>query len=115
VSARSSRSRQRRAIFKDAGYTTADLDALKGRDLGLAVAEAMLALSRAIDFPTTLGEVDGFCDAHIQRALTAAKNPQLDMKLKSMPVPLSAETVDDYMGPILEAARTGDFALIRNM
>ena len=47
------------------------------------------------------------------RALTAAKNPKLDMRLKSMPVPLSAETVDNYMGPILEAAATGDFTLIR--
>jgi len=103
------------AIFKDAGFTGANLDALSGRDLGLAVAEAMLELSRAIDFPTMLGEVGGFSDAHIERALAAAKNPQLDMKLKSMPVPLSAETVDDYMGPILEAAKTGDFSLIRNM
>jgi alcohol dehydrogenase len=32
-----------------------------------------------------------------------------------MPVPLSAVMVDDYMGPILEAARTGDFSLIGNM
>ena len=103
------------AIFKDAGYTGADLDSLGGRDLGLAVAEAMVALSRDIEFPTRLADVKGFSDAHIERALAAAKNPQLDMKLKSMPVPLSAETVDDYMGPILEAARTGDFGLIRNM
>jgi alcohol dehydrogenase len=78
----------------------------------VAVAEAMLALSRDIDFPTTLAEVDGFTDAHIERALEAAKNPQLEMKLRNMPVPLSAETVDDRMGPILEAAKTGDFSLI---
>jgi len=102
-------------IFKEAGYTDADLDSLSGRDLGMAVAEAMLALSRDIDFPTTLAEVDGFSDEHVERALTAAKNPQLDMKLKNMPVPLSADTVDEYMGPILQAARTGDFSLIKNM
>jgi alcohol dehydrogenase len=32
-----------------------------------------------------------------------------------MPVPLTAEMVDEYMGPILEAAKTGDLGLIRNV
>jgi len=32
-----------------------------------------------------------------------------------MPVPLSADTVDEFMGPILEAARSGDFKLIKNV
>lgn len=103
------------AILERAGYITSDLSRLSGRDLGVAVAEGMLDLSRAIDFPTTLAEVDGFTDAHIERALSAAKNPQLDMKLKNMPVSLSADTVDDYMGPILEAAKTGDFSAIKTM
>lgn len=102
-------------IFADAGYTDADLEALSGRDLGLAVAEAMLALCREIGFPTTLREVQGFKDEHIARALQAAKNPQLEMKLKNMPVPLSAQSVDDYMGPVLEAAATGDLSRIRNL
>lgn len=102
-------------ILKDAGYLKSSIDTLSGRDLGVAVAEGMLELSRAINFPTTLGEVDGFTQAHIDRALSAAKNPQLEMKLKNMPVPLSSELVDDYMGPILEAAKTGDFSVIRNM
>ncbi|MBD3241811.1 MAG: iron-containing alcohol dehydrogenase [Chitinivibrionales bacterium] len=102
-------------ILKRAGYTKASVESLSGRDLGIAVAEGMLELSRAIDFPTTLAEVDGFTKGHIDRALTAAKNPQLDMKLKNMPVPLSAELVDDYMGPILEAAETGDFGRIKTM
>jgi len=103
------------AIYKEAGYTTARLESLSGRDLGIAVADAMLALSNRIGFPTTLNEVDGFTDAHVERALTAAKNPKLESKLKNMPVALSAETVDEYMGPILEAARTGDFGVIKNM
>ena len=102
-------------IYKKAGYTDADFESLSGRALGVAVAEAMLALSHKIGFPTTLGEVDGFTDAHIERALAAAKNPALESKLKNMPVALSAETVDDYMGPVLEAAKTGDFGVIRNM
>ena len=52
---------------------------------------------------------------HIERALTAAKNPQLDMKLKNMPVPLNATLIDQYMGPILKAAQTGDLELIQNL
>ena len=103
------------AIYRAAGYIQTGLEALSGRDLGLAVAEGMMALSRDIGFPTTLSEVDGFTDAHIGRALAAAKNPKLDMKLKNMPVPLSADTVDDYMGPILQAAKCGDFGLIKSM
>ncbi|MFO7899161.1 MAG: iron-containing alcohol dehydrogenase [Planctomycetota bacterium] len=102
------------AIFKEAGYLDPDLEDLAGRELGEAVAGAMIALSRDIGFPTTLSEVEGFGDEHIERALTAAKNPQLDMKLKAMPVPLSAETVEEYMRPILQAAKTGDFGRIRN-
>ncbi|NLF40994.1 iron-containing alcohol dehydrogenase [bacterium] len=103
------------AIYRDAGYLKADAAALKGRDLGIAVAEAMIALSKDVGFPATLGEVPGFTDAHVARALAAAKNPQLESKLKNMPVPLSAGLVDEYMAPILAAARTGDFSLVRNM
>jgi alcohol dehydrogenase len=47
--------------------------------------------------------------------LAAAKNPQLKMKLQNMPVPLTAEMIDDYMAPILEAAREGNLSLIRNV
>jgi alcohol dehydrogenase len=32
-----------------------------------------------------------------------------------MPVPLTAEMVDDYMAPILVAAKTGDLNAIRNV
>jgi alcohol dehydrogenase class IV len=102
-------------IYQRAGFGKTNLTGLHGRDLGLAVADAMLELSRAVGFPTRLLDVPGFTDAHIARCLGAAKNPKLEMKLKNMPVPLSAETVDEYMGPILEAAKTGDFGLIRNM
>lgn len=103
------------SIYKAAGHTNADLDRLHGRDLGLAVAEAMRNLSESIGFPTRLADVPGFTDAHIDRALAAAKNPKLASKLQNMPVPLSAETVDEYMGPVLEAAKTGDFTIIKNM
>lgn len=102
-------------IFKEAGLTDADIDALSGRELGMAVAKAMMELSRRIGFPTTLGEVKGFTPEHIKRALMAAKDPQLKMKLENMPVPLTAEMVDQYMAPILEAAHTGDLNLIKNV
>lgn len=102
-------------IYRRAGYTKANLSALRGRELGMAVAEAMLELSRSIGFPITLEDVPGFKAAHIERALTAAKNPKLAMKLQNMPVPLTSEQVDEYMGPVLEAARTGDFGAIRNL
>jgi alcohol dehydrogenase len=60
-------------------------------------------------------DVDGFTERHIGRALAAAKDPQLRSKLQNMPVPMTAETVDQYMRPILEAARDGDLSLVRNM
>lgn len=103
------------AIYRDAGYTRAPIEQLSGRDLGVAVAEAMIAFEKRIGFPATLGEVPGFSEVHIERALTAAKNPQLKMKLENMPVPLTAEMVDEYMGPILRAAQTGDLSLIKNV
>jgi alcohol dehydrogenase len=102
-------------IFKAAGYLKEDLTTLKGRDLGVAVANGMFTFARAIDFPTTLSEVEGFTQVHIERALTAAKDPQLKMKLENMPVPLTAEMIDEYMRPILEAAKTGDVRLIKNV
>jgi alcohol dehydrogenase class IV len=102
-------------IYRDAGYIKGDLDALSGRDLGLAVAEGMISFESAVGFPTRLADVPGFTDAHIVRALAAAKNPQLKSKLENMPVAMTAEMVDDYMGPVLEAAKTGDLSGIRNV
>jgi alcohol dehydrogenase len=103
------------SIFRQAGLTKADMETLSGRELGLAVAEAMFELYQRIGCPTRLGQVEGFGRQHIERALAAAKNPQLKMKLQNMPVPLTAEMIDDYMAPILEAAREGNLSLIRNV
>jgi alcohol dehydrogenase len=102
-------------VYKDAGLTDADLDSLSGCALGEAVAVAMFELSRRIGFPTRLADLPAFTDAHIERALTAAKNPQLKMKLENMPVPLTADMIDEYMGPVLRAAKTGDLSLIKNV
>jgi hypothetical protein len=102
-------------IFKRAGFISADLEKLSGRQLGIAVAEGLVAFGKSINFPTKLTDLAGFSEDHIKRALAAAKDPQLDMKLKNMPVALNASLVDEYMAPILKAAKTGDFSLIKNM
>lgn len=103
------------AVFAEAGLAEPGLDHRRGRDLGLAVARAMIAFEAAVGLPTRLADVPGFTDGHVARALAAAKNPQLRMKLENMPVPLTAEGVDDFMGPVLEAARTGRLELVRNV
>ncbi len=102
-------------IYRTAGFTDADISTLSGRDLGVAVAEGMFEFARRIGFPTRLGEVPGFSDAHIERALSAAKNPQLEMKLKNMPVSLNAGMIDEYMSPILTGARDGTIEIIKNV
>jgi hypothetical protein len=102
-------------IYKKYGYIEQDIDSLSGRKLGLAVAGGMVNFSKFLDFPTRLSEVPGISDAHIDKCLTAAKNPQLDMKLRNMPVPLNAELVEEYMRPVLEAAWTGEFEKIKTM
>lgn len=103
------------AVFKEAGYISENLKNLDGRELGIAVANGMFCFAKAIEFPTTLSEVEDFSQTHIDRALTAAKNPQLKMKLENMPIPLSAQMIDKYMGPILDAAKTGDVTIIKNI
>ena len=102
-------------IYGKYGFLDEDLDSLSGRELGVAVAGAMVRFSRFLGFPTRLSDVEGVGREHIERCLGAAKDPQLDMKLRNMPVPLHAGLVDQYMGPILEAAWTGEFDKIRNM
>jgi hypothetical protein len=49
--------------IKQAGYSRADIESLSGRELGVAVAEAMINFEKSIGFPTTLGEVKGFSNA----------------------------------------------------
>lgn len=102
-------------IFVNAGYITENLEKLTGRELGLAIAQGMILLSKEIGFPTTLGEVPGFTDTHIQKCLEAAKNPKLESKLKNMPIPLIANQIDEYMGSVLQAAKYGEMGLIKNL
>jgi hypothetical protein len=88
---------------------------LKGKELGIAVAQGLIVLSKRVNFPTTLTQIADLTPAHIERALKGAKNPQLSSKLKNMPVPMTSDQVDEYMRPVLEAAMTGDFKLIKTI
>ena len=100
--------------YIDRNYANEEISNVDARQLGEIVAEAMINFSKRIGFPTKLSEIEGFNDSYIDKMIEAAKNPQLDMKLKNMPVSLSAELVDKYMRPVLEAAKVGDFSLIKN-
>jgi len=101
--------------YIDRRYTEERIANLNARQLGEVVAEAMIAFSKKIGFPTKLSEIEGFNDSYIDKMIEAAKNPQLEMKLKNMPVPLSAKLVDEYMRPVLEAAKVGDLSIIKNL
>ncbi len=95
-------------IFKRHGYIDGNLDVLSAKDLGRTVAAGILSFNRKIGFPTTLAEIEGIDQAVLEKILTAAKDPQLESKLQNMPVPLTADLVDQYMGPVLAAAWSGD-------
>ena len=100
-------------LLKEKGYISVDLNYLHGKDLGVEVARGLIQFYKSIDFPTKLSELPGFNDQYIERTLQAAKDPQLEMKLKSLPVQLNASEVEEYMRPILEAAKNGNFDLIK--
>ncbi len=103
------------SIFADHGFAEKGIATLKDRALAVAVAEAMIAFSLSIKAPVKLNDLPGFSEEHIERALAAAKDPQLAMKLKNMPVPMATSDVDRFMEPLLRAASTGDLSLIKEM
>ena len=103
------------AIYKEAGYIDGDIEGLRGRALGVAVAEAMIAFTKNVGNPTTLNQIPGYSTDLIGKALLAAKNPQLKMKLENMPISMTPAMVDEYMTPILKAAETGNLSLIKNV
>lgn len=88
---------------------------LKGRELGIAVAQGLIRFGQRVGFPTTLQEIPGMTENHIRKALDAAKNPQLEMKLKNMPIPLTADQIETHMAPVLRSAYHGDFSVIKNL
>jgi alcohol dehydrogenase len=102
-------------IYQQYGYSDASFQSLKGRDLGIAFAKSMLNFADQVGFPTKLSDFPGYKRDHIHRALEAAKNPQLQSKLENMPVPLTADLVEEYMGSILYAAESGELEKIKNL
>jgi len=98
-------------IFQEAGFISeaTDLKSLQARELGETVAKGMIEFNKSLGFPTTLKEA-GATEAHLDRMLNAAKDPQLKMKLLNMPVPLDPEAgdIEKYMKGVLKAAFTGD-------
>ncbi|MDO4331975.1 MAG: iron-containing alcohol dehydrogenase [Eubacteriales bacterium] len=96
------------------GFMTADADKLEGRDRAEAVACGLIAFGKSIQAPTRLSDLKGFSEVHVQRILSAAKDPQLAMKLQNMPIPMTAADVDPYMEPIIRAAMDGDLSRIVN-
>lgn len=103
-------------IFKETGFIREDIEKLEGRELGEAVAKGMIGFGKSLGVPTTLKEA-GATEEHVNRILTAAKDPQLKMKLLNMPIPLDLDKgdVERYMKWILKATFTGDMGLIRIM
>ena len=94
------------------GYLNAAPDALDGRALAEAVAEGFLNFNRAIHAPERLTQLPGFSERYVTQIMAAAKDPSLSVKLKSMPVPLTAEEADTYMLPVVRAAMDGNLAQI---
>ena len=62
-----------------------------------------------------LKELPFWNDSYVEKILNAAKDPQLDMKLKNMPIPLNAAMIDEYMGPIIRSAVGGDLSIIKSL
>lgn len=101
-------------VLKKHNFVQENVAQLKGRDRALAVAQGLIAFSRSINAPTKLSDLPGFSEAHVERILNAAKDPQLAMKLQNMPVPMCAADVDDYLAPVIRAAASGDMNGIIN-
>lgn len=101
-------------VLAQHGFIAEDVSALEGRARAEAVAAGLIAFGKSIGAPTKLGDLQGFSEAYVGKILTAAKDPQLSMKLRNMPVPMTAEDVDPYMGPVIRAAVDGDFSKIVN-
>lgn len=101
-------------ILAKHGFMEKDAAAIQGRDRAIAVSEGLIAFGKSIGAPTRLKDLDGFTEEYVEKILTAAKDPQLSMKLQNMPIPMTAEDVDPYMGPIIRAAVSGDLSGIIN-
>lgn len=100
-------------IFKKHGFIGEEINLDNEATIGNAYAEGIRNFAKSVGYPTSFAEIKGFKREHHDRILEAAKNPQLKVKLQAMPIPLTADEVDEYMGPIIDAASSGDLNRIR--
>ena len=100
-------------IYSRYGFISGCLDGLEGRELALKVAEGMLSFNSSIGAPVSLSGLKGFSSSYVEKALEAAKDPQLEMKLRNMPVPMSSSEVEEFMRPVLEAAADGRLDIVK--
>lgn len=103
-----------RPVLEKHGFVSPETRTLEGRALAEAVAQGLIAFGRSIQAPVMLTDLKGFTEEHVQRILTAAKNPSLSMKLQNMPVPMTAEDVEPYMESVIRSAMDGDLKKILN-
>ncbi len=103
------------SVFSKYGYVENSFERLSGRALGIYAAKAMISFAESIGFPTTLGEIEGFSRNHIDKVLKAAKDPALSSKLQNMPVPMTADMIDRFMGKVLESAASGNLDTVENI
>jgi alcohol dehydrogenase len=103
-------------IFASHGLLDGNAEELTDRALAEAVAKAWMNFARSIGAPTKLSDLEGFSEkVHVERAVAAAKDPDLKMKLQNMPVSMTADDIEPYMRPLLVAASRGDLSLIKEM
>jgi len=102
-------------ILAKYGYAGKGFEKLSGRELGIFTARALIGFAKSLGYPTRLEEIEGFSQDHIKKALTAAREPALSMKLRNMPIPLTADMIDRYMGKVLQSAAVGDLDMIENL
>lgn len=102
-------------IYAMYGFIRQELDALSGRELALAVGAGMQEFMRSIGAPTALNQLPNYTREHRKRALMAAQDPQLEMKLQNMPIPITAEMVNGAVGSVLQAAEAGRLDLVETL
>lgn len=95
-------------ILQNAGYIDADVNIKNCEKVGELYADSFRKFTRSLGLPTTLKELPNYTAGHFERMLAAAKNPQLSSKLKAMPQPMTADSVDLEMAGILREAESGD-------
>lgn len=102
-------------IYESLGLTDINqsTDNVDNAHIGSFYASTLINLMKLVSFPSCLNDFAGFSSKYIEKMLSAAKNPQLESKLKAMPVVFTIEHIDSEMRKILQAAMHGDLYLLK--